>query len=98
MLQYEQVRDASDEDDVSSAARSSKSAPERRNKERMFSPYQEPLAASKAGQELIKGKAPSRKLQGPATLEEQEAPGRLWKPPKVRCDQFLPAVLAQSGR
>ena len=82
MLQYEQVRDSSGENDVSGATRSSKSAPERRNKERVYSPYQEPLAGPKAGQELIKGKAPSKKLLVPATLEEQ-ASARPLKAPKV---------------
>ena len=93
MLQYELVRDSSDEDDVGGATRSSKSAPERRNKERLYSPYQEPLAVPKAGQELSKGKAPSTKLLVPAILGE-EASGRLSKPSKVRCLQPVPACSA----
>ena len=93
MLQYEQVRDSSDDDDVSGATRSSKSAPERRNKDRLYSPYQEPLAAPKAGQELTKGKAPSKKLLVPAMLEEQVS-GRPLKPSKVRCLQPVPACSA----
>ena len=84
MLQYELVQDSSDEDDVGGATRSSKSAPERRNKERLYSPYQEPLAAPKAGRELVKGTAPSRKLLVPANVGEQSS-GRPSKTPKVRC-------------